>query len=343
MTEAPMLAIVVTSIAAPTSSMLRLAEGALPAGVRVICVGDVGSPNDYYIPGVEFLSLAEQLQGPFVLGSALPTAHYSRKNLGYLQAISQGASWIAETDDDNSPLAAFWKAREPVVQGRYLQEPGWQNPFRFFTEATIWPRGLPLERVLETTCGTVPQTEPTERYCPIQQGLVNGDTDVDAVYRMTRGELIQFDEREPIILGRGVWSPFNSQCTFWWEDTFDLLYLPSYCSFRMTDIWRSFVAQVCLWTCGWNLALTGPMMVQTRNPHHLLSDFRGELPGYLYNGRLIGLLSALNCDAGPAYLRQNIIKCYEVFIGLGLVDTKERELLELWFSALDQARAIRTA
>jgi hypothetical protein len=29
-----------------------------------------------------------------------------------------------------------------------------------------------------------------------------------------------------------------------------LLYLPSHCCFRMTDIWRSFIAQRCLWELG---------------------------------------------------------------------------------------------
>ena len=74
--------------------------------------------------------------------------------------------------------------------------------------------------------------------CPIQQGLADENPDVDAIYRLVLPLPVQFETGRRIALKRGVWSPFNSQNTAWWPDAFPLLYLPAYCSFRMTDIWR---------------------------------------------------------------------------------------------------------
>lgn len=79
--------------------------------------------------------------------------------------------------------------------------------------------------------------------CPIQQGLADNNPDVDAIYRLILPFPTIFRKGRKVALGNNSWSPFNSQNTTWWKKAFPLLYLPSYCSFRMTDIWRSFVAQ----------------------------------------------------------------------------------------------------
>ncbi|MBV5271274.1 MAG: DUF288 domain-containing protein, partial [Afipia sp.] len=77
--------------------------------------------------------------------------------------------------------------------------------------------------------------------------------DVDAIYRLTLPLPQSFREEQPVALGRNVWCPFNSQNTTWWKEAAPLLYLPSFCSFRMTDIWRSFVAQRIAWENGWHI------------------------------------------------------------------------------------------
>ena len=38
---------------------------------------------------------------PFATGKLLRWNHFGRKNLGFLHAISQGARWVYDTDDDN--------------------------------------------------------------------------------------------------------------------------------------------------------------------------------------------------------------------------------------------------
>ena len=80
--------------------------------------------------------------------------------------------------------------------------------------------------------------------------------------------------RSPVALGRGSWCPFNSQNTAWWPDAFPLLYLPSFCSFRMTDIWRSLVAQRIAAENGWWILFHEPTVRQERNEHNLMRTSR---------------------------------------------------------------------
>ncbi len=51
--------------------------------------------------GVQFLSVPDQLAPESAFARECPFNHYVRENIGYLQAIQDGAKIIAETDDDN--------------------------------------------------------------------------------------------------------------------------------------------------------------------------------------------------------------------------------------------------
>src|SRR5205807_7157091 len=119
--------------------------------------------------------------------------------------------------------------------------------------------------------------------CPIQQGLSDENPDVDAIYRMANPLPVLFDKANSVSLGKNSWCPFNSQNTTWFKEAFPLLYLPSYCSFRMTDIWRSFVAQRIAWTCGWSILFHQSTVRQDRNDHNLMTDFKDEISGYSNN------------------------------------------------------------
>ena len=125
-------------------------------------------------------------------------------------------------------------------------------------------------------------------HSPIQQGLANQNPDVDAIYRLVLPLPLDFVEAAPVALGKGAWCPFNSQNTTWWSEAFPLLYLPFHCSFRMTDIWRSFVAQRIAWENGWSILFHNATVFQERNEHSLIRDFEEEIPGYLNNRAMAG-------------------------------------------------------
>jgi hypothetical protein len=100
----------------------------------------------------------------------------------------------------------------------------------------------------------------------------------------------------------------------------------------MTDIWRSFVAQRCLWELGLSVVFHAPDMVQERNPHNLLSDFRQEVPGYLDNDRVRNLLEGLSLSSAPNAVGANLHRCYEALVAGRIVPKEEMELVEGWLA-----------
>ncbi|MCK4748959.1 MAG: DUF288 domain-containing protein, partial [Bacteroidales bacterium] len=160
--------------------------------------------------------------------------------------------------------------------------------------------------------------------------------DVDALYRLTRGLPLKFQKDLSFVLGNESWCPFNSQNTVWFREAFPLLYLPSKCSFRMTDIWRSFVAQRIAWEYGWKIAFYSPTVYQERNEHNLLKDFEDEVPGYLNNAAIAKVLESLHLSGSPEYIYDNLIKCYQSMIGMGLIGGEEMNILKAWIHDLRQ-------
>ena len=98
----------------------------------------------------------------------------------------------------------------------------------------------------------------------IQQGVVNGDPDMDAIFRLTRKVTltpldVKFDPAAPpVFLPEGVFAPFNSQNTLFHYEALWALYLPITPTIRITDIWRGYWAQRLLWEIGGHLGFFPP-------------------------------------------------------------------------------------
>jgi hypothetical protein len=323
------IALIITSIAPPNAVMETFAAGARERDVDFIVIGDTKSPADFNLPGCDFHSIARQESSGFRIAGILPKKHYARKNIGYL--LARNHDIIIETDDDNFPFDSFWHRRHRRVKAGILNSTGWINVYGYFSSESIWPRGFPLEQLQRE----LPEPGPdVEVWCPIQQGLADKNPDVDAVYRMTSKLPLDFEPRLPLALGERSWCPFNSQNTTWFKEAFPLLYLPSYCSFRMTDIWRSFVAQRITWTCGWSTLFHSSTVWQDRNEHNLLKDFEDEIPGYLNNSRIAAALEDANLESGESGIGENLMRCYKILIELGVVGENEMYLLECWIEDL---------
>ena len=314
--------LVITSIANQEHPVLKeYTKVALEHNIPFVVIGDTKSPKEFNLDGCDFYSIERQKNLNFRLAKTLPVEHYARKNLGYLIAISEGAEIIIETDDDNLPIESFWESRIKKLNAHLLSHNGWVNIYKYFTDV----------HALENVQDTLPVlNETTLIDCPIQQGLADGNPDVDAIYRLTLPLPIKFNKSDSIALGEGSFCPFNSQNTTWFKDAFPLLYLPSYCSFRMTDIWRSFVAQRIAWTCGWPILFHSSNVRQERNDHNLIDDFRDEYIGYCSNLQLLESLKALKLKEGVKNIPDNMKRCYEKLIELGFVEEKELFLLKNW-------------
>jgi hypothetical protein len=166
--------------------------------------------------------------------------------------------------------------------------------------------------------------------------LCNENPDVDAIYRLIMPLPQTFRKDRRVALTEGTWCPFNSQNTTWRREAFGLLYLPAYCSFRMTDIWRSFIAQRIGWANGWGVLYHEPNMWQERNVHNLMRDFEDEVPGYLNNSKICEELEDLALESGARKIGGNLRVCYEKLVEMGLVDARELDLLEVWNERIDE-------
>lgn len=329
--------LVVTSISSPNAPLISLAQGAKQAGFEFLVIGDKKSPDSFELERCRFYSLVQQQDLKFNFSKLCLTGKYSRKNIGYLIALAEDAEIIVETDDDNFPLAPFWNPRERYVRAREQDEPAWTNVYRYFTDANIWPRGFPLQEINASLPPIFPETS-SYRDTPIQQGLADGNPDVDAIYRLTR-ELPQYFRNDPpVVLGQGAWCPFNSQNTTWFRVAAPLLYLPTYCSFRMTDIWRSFVAQRIAWENSWKIAFHSPTVFQERNEHDLLTDFLDEIPGYLNYAKFTSLLRTLQLRSGVNHIPDNMMLCYRTLIGAKLIGDDELSLLSAWLDDISSLK-----
>ncbi len=104
----------------------------------------------------------------------------------------------------------------------------------------------------------------------------------------------------------------------------------------MCDIWRSFVAQRCLWELGCGVVFHAPEVFQERNPHSSLRDFCDEIPGYTKNKSLVAALSGTVLREGNREVGANLMRCYESLVRERFLPDAELPLVAAWLSDLEK-------
>lgn len=174
--------IVVTSVNDPTDQVKNLAN---INDFQLVIVGDKKTSESWNHKNTIYLSIKNQEYLNYKTFSSTPFNSYTRKNIGYLFAIQNGAKYIYDTDDDNQPLVNL---TEYFNLNKYdyglvidCNSPRVINPYAHFGQPLIWPRGYPLSEIHKNhynnyICGK-------RKTSIVQQGTVNGDPDVDAIFR----------------------------------------------------------------------------------------------------------------------------------------------------------------
>ena len=243
---------------------------------------------------------------PFV--NAMPWDHFGRKNIGYLYAMSRGAQYIFDFDDDNelrlnlnsseavSPLPSpIDKLGVAAVDTRTTNV---FNPYLYFRakNRAAWPRGFPLANITQSATydvGIRHDRNIGSDSVAIFQALANHDPDVDAIFRLTQRHS-QFDFGEnipPIVVPAGIYTPFIAQSTVHFPWAYMFMFLPISVPGRVSDIWRSYIAQRLLWDAGKYIAFTKPMVIQKRTTHNFMRDFDAEQDLYYKSGAFINFLA----------------------------------------------------
>lgn len=321
--------VVMTSIYPPSTAVRAFSRR---GDCQLYVAGDRKTPEPWHEQEATFVSAREQESSASRLLRMLPWNHYCRKQAAYLRAIEDGAEIIVDSDDDNLPKPDW---HVPDFSGSFevtARNRGFVNVYRAFTGQFIWPRGLPLDRILQPE--SIPQAERDGSVeIGVWQGLADGDPDVDAIYRLTNNQPCYFDDRLPLVLDEGTLCPFNSQNTAFRKEVFPLLYLPASVTFRYTDILRGLIAQPILWAAGYRLGFTRATVVQERNPHDFMKDFESEVPCYLYPKRVVSIVS--EAISSKASVGDNLRSAYSSLIAAGLVPSEERAFLDAWLFDLE--------
>eukprot|EP00391_Amoebophrya_sp_Ameob2_P009436 CAMPEP_0178994714 /NCGR_PEP_ID=MMETSP0795-20121207/7422_1 /TAXON_ID=88552 /ORGANISM="Amoebophrya sp., Strain Ameob2" /LENGTH=432 /DNA_ID=CAMNT_0020686935 /DNA_START=880 /DNA_END=2179 /DNA_ORIENTATION=- len=202
----------------------------------------------------------------------------------------------------------------------------------------IWPRGFPLDNIndehhpplvpMNTTSAVFNFKPPA-----VQQFLADEDPDVDAIYRLTGKLPCVFEEKQhAITVPKGKFVPYNAQCVVNLKPAFWTLLLPVTVNGRVSDIWRSYIAQKLLWDIDEHVAFMPAHVIHDRVFHDYLKDFQSESDLYLKSTALVKFLAGWVSDAPT--LVERIEQLYEQLYERGFVEEKDLKLSQAWIRDL---------
>ena len=319
--------LVITTINKPNKAINSFYKICKKNNVSLILIGDKKTPK--YNSKYKLFDIKSQNKQLFKLSGKLPFNSYSRKNLGYLIAMKAKSKIIIETDDDNYPKNNFFQNLEKQRNSNIISGSNWINIYRYFSDLkNIWPRGFPLDEINKFKLG---KKRKKNINSPVLQRMCDGNPDVDAIFRLTTNlGNIKFKNKLGFSLSKNSICPFNSQNTVWHEESFPLLYLPSYCSMRATDIWRGYIALAIMHKYNWKLSFLNSTVIQKRNIHNLLNDFDLEQSVYKYSKSFNNTLSSIDLSIKKKDILINIYKCYEALIKNKILEKRELNLVYKW-------------
>ena len=318
--------------------------------------------NTGWMPGegndaVVFLRPDDQVIMGNAFIDALPWNHFGRKNIGYLYAIMHGAKVIWDFDDDNA--LKFWipgaappgapsiddaipESEEQAIDVLQPKDHNWPtyNPYPTLGAPNLpsWPRGLPLDDIKVSNCSDTPlqRTIIKGGSIGVLQSLADYQPDVDAVFRLTMPipfffTLTKVDKH--LMIPKGSLTPYNAQATLHFSAGFFGLFLPITVSGRVTDIWRSFIAQRLFWDVGLQFGfIARPLVVQDRNVHSNIGDLGSEWDLYIKGKPLMEFLQNWKGKG-----RTIVERTEELWIALyerQYVELRDVELVQLWLQTL---------
>ena len=354
---------VLTTIFEPTEAVRRQVR---LRGWCLVVVADKKSPQTYetgWISGagneaVVYLDARKQRESKNEFVQAVRWNHFGRKNVGYVYAITHGAEVIWDFDDDNmlkfyiegaAPYGRVLTLDEAIppsntesVKARLLHghtHPTF-NPYPALGAPYLpsWPRGLPLSDIKVADCSYAEfkVVEIKVGSLGVLQSLADYQPDVDAIYRLTMPNPFFFDrinEAKSIIIPRNVLTPYNGQATLHFKNSFWALLLPATVHGRVSDIWRSYIAQRLFWNTGLHLGfLPRPLVVQKRNVHNNIGDLNAEIDLYMKTDELIKFL--LSWEGTGITLVGQIEQLWIDLYERNYIDIEDVHLVQLWIQTL---------
>ena len=321
--------IVLTTINKSNKNIKKLDKLSKKNHTELIIIGDKKTPKNFNISNGTYYSINDQKKINFDFSKVCPINSYARKNIGYLISINNKNDVIIETDDDNYPKDNFLRHISLTKKVNEIKNVGWVNVYKKFlnNDEDIWPRGLPLNETKKTP---VFKNKKVKKNFYLQQGVCEGNPDVDAIYRIINKKInIKFKDNYSFSSGKSF-SPINSQNTIWFKKLFPLMYLPVTCTMRSTDIWRGIIALNIILNDNLSILFFGTTMKQFRNIHNLTNDLEQEMPLYKDIFDAFKKLQNINLKKGSKNYFYNLLQSYDVLIKMKIFDKREIFFLKAW-------------
>jgi hypothetical protein len=280
---------------------------------QLIIVGDKKTPHNEYIQleqqnkNVKYLTPEYQEEHYKELSDAIGWNKIQRRNIGFVEALKNGAEIIASVDDDNIPLDDWGKTIHigtPTNVYYYENNELAFDPIGITNHYELWHRGYPIQDLhqrnnkYKITRKTITPD--------IQADFWNGDPDIDAVCRLEHKPMCFFDDKY-FPFATNVFSPFNSQNTFFSREALKrYLVIPGIG--RMDDIWASYYME----SLGFKVIYNKSTVFQDRNIQNLTKNLTMEFIGYEKTQELLIDLKA-DSNNFSKYLPEESLKAMNMY------------------------------
>ena len=276
------------------------------------------------------------------------------KNTGYLYAISHGAMAIWDFDDNH--MLKFWVKSAAPQEAPSLDEAMalhgvpevdamepfnhmWPtyNPYPVLGAPVLpsWLQGLPINDVRVRNCSTMGINPVTvkSKFIGVLQSLSDYRPDADKVYHTVVPIpffFIRSTETRPLVVPKGIFFPYNSQCTLHFQPALWTLYLPVTVEEGLRDVWRSYVAQRLYWDAGLKVGFLP-------RPVHSSNSLRGgdntTQEGYHKTQILVNFLLSWRCR--HKLLIDRIEQLWHDLYLAGLVGHQDVAMVREWLQQLE--------
>ena len=215
--------------------------------------------------------------------------HFSRKNIGYLFAIFNGAQFIFDFTDDvfiklddktGKPMDILPEGNElnemilknvkVVIQGATAFN---HHPMMDASLENSWARGFPMELIQNKSTQGVTEyridyplsgTLGTQREIGVLQYFIDENPDIDAQLR-SKKSLPTLTESSPVLVPSHSYSPYNAKASIHSRDAMFAILMPSTMSVCISDIWRGYFAQCLFADAGLSLVFNPPKTARKHN------------------------------------------------------------------------------
>lgn len=251
---------IVMTVVNPPSNMIIDLEKQIE-NWKIVVIGNsntIDSNWDIFINSTKliYLSIKDQNNLGYNIIKYLNDDSYCRKNIGYLFAIQHGAKEIYEFDENLNISENNFSFLDFNINDSYIcygiqDNKKMINPYVFFSETNIWPRGFLYTDIMNDYNKTFRYTHFSKvKLTPlVYQGLINEFPDVDSIFHLTNANInfghlnIKFSNNHPLLYLPGNYVPINSKNTKYSYDIFPFLMLPITINESISDILRGYIIE----------------------------------------------------------------------------------------------------